>query len=420
MPTNLILQIQPFAIALVLGILIGVEREASHPIGFQPLGMRTFILLSLLGTVAALINQPLVALAITFFVGSVVIAGYMRSSVVKTKFPDIGITTEVAAVVTFGLGYLAFSEPFIALVIGVVVLATLIARTRLHEFSRSQLRPKELQATTILLVLGIGIIPFLPNLTIDPWRLINPQRFGLLLLSIAVLQFGAYIGIRLLGSERGILLSGFLAGLVSSTAATATLSQEANRPEASIMTIASAVILSTIATLLKLYIIIYILSPRLTGTLLFTLPIVTSTFIMAIVVFIATRSNNQEHSYPPPENPLSIRSAIKYALILGSLFIIVSIVQRYYGDEGTRIVSLLGGLVDVHGVAIALAALFHNGHISATEATNNITFAVLTSFISKYALVWSIAGGRYAMITTAMLTLMIFIYALTWLTVLFF
>lgn len=419
MPTNLILQIQPFAIALVLGILIGVEREASHPVGFQPLGMRTFILLSLLGTVAALINQPLVALAITFFVGAVVIAGYMRSSVVKTKFPDIGITTEVAAVVTFGLGYLAYSEPFIALVVGVIVLATLIARTRLHEFSRSQLKPKELQATTILLVLGVGIIPFLPNITIDPWRLINPQRFGLLLLSIAVLQFGAYVGIRLLGSERGILLSGFLAGLVSSTAATATLSQEANRPEASIITIASAVVLSTIATLLKLYIIIYILSPRLTGMLLFTLPIITSTFVMAIVIFIVTRSNSYGR-FPPPENPLSMRSAIKYTLILGTLFLVVSIVHRYYGDEGTRIVSLLGGLVDVHGVAIALAALFHNGHISATEATNNITFAVLTSFISKYALVWSIAGGRYAMIATGMLTLMILIYALTWLTLLFF
>jgi len=302
----------------------------------------------------------------------------------------------------------------------VVVLAVLIARTRLHEFSRSQLKPKELQATTILLVLGIGIIPFLPNITIDPWRLINPQRFGLLLLSIAVLQFGAYIGIRLLGSEKGILLSGFLAGLVSSTAATATLSQEANRPEASIMAISSAVILSTIATLLKLYIIIYILSPRLTSTLLFTLPIVTSTFVMAIVTFIATRVNTNIRSFPTPENPLSMRSAIKYALILGSLFIMVSIVQRYFGNDGTRIASLAGGLVDVHGVAIALAALFHNGHISATEATNNITFAVLTSFISKYALVWSITGGRYALYTSIMLTLMIFIYALTWITLLFY
>ncbi len=88
-----------------------------------------------------------------------------------------------------------------------------MARTKLHIFSRRQLKPKELEASAVLLVVGIVIIPFLPNHTIDPLGFFNPQRFGLLILVILLLQFFAYLSIRVLGQSLGILLLGFLAGL---------------------------------------------------------------------------------------------------------------------------------------------------------------------------------------------------------------
>src|SRR5205085_267189 len=106
---------------------------------------RTFVLLSLLGSLAARLNEPLISLSISVFVGAVVIAGYVRSPKKHHKVPDIGITTEVAAVVVYALGYLAYFEALVALIVGVIVLVVLLARTRLHEFSRSQLRPEELQ-----------------------------------------------------------------------------------------------------------------------------------------------------------------------------------------------------------------------------------------------------------------------------------
>lgn len=263
MGLDVIDKLQPFAIALAIGLLIGIERERSHPPGYQALGLRTFVLLSLLGAMAARLANPWIAVSITFFVGAAVIAGYLRSSRKQIKHPDVGITTEVAAVVTYALGFLAFTEPFITLLLGVIVLIVLMARTRLHKFSRTQLRPQELQATAILLVLALGILPFLPDKTIDPWNLFNPLRFGLLVLIIALLQFAAYAGIRMFGASKGILLSGFLAGFVSSTAATATLSQQAKKRKTPTLPTATALILATVAMFLEILVVITIISPHL-------------------------------------------------------------------------------------------------------------------------------------------------------------
>lgn len=411
-PTDLILKIQPFMIALTIGLLIGIERERSHPVGFQPLGLRTFVLFSILGVIAAYIKQPLVAMAISAFVGAVVIAGYLRSSKKTGKEPDIGFTTEVAAVVTYGLGYLANSETFLALVIGVVVMVVLLARARLHQFSRMQLKPEELRATTILLVLGIGIIPFLPDKPIDPWLLVVPQRFGLLILIIAILQFSAYAGIRMFGTRKGILLSGFLAGFVSSTTATATLSQQVKKGTAPPLAAALAIVLSTMAMFLKLLLIIYVVSPELLHAI--AIPVFVPLIVMAILVYFMGTHIKHTDNFPAPQNPLSLKATIRLALFLGIMLTIVTLAQRHLGTLGAQAVVLIGSLVETNGVTLAIASLFHNEQISIPQAINSIGLVVIGSFISKNAVIWTLAPGRYALLSSLLLGLMLLIYILIW------
>ncbi|MGE3920452.1 MAG: MgtC/SapB family protein, partial [Gammaproteobacteria bacterium] len=380
--TDLFTKIQPFAISLALGLLIGIERERSHPVGYQPLGLRTFILFSLLGTIAACVHQPLVSLAFTLFVGGVVIAGYLYSSRKTDPNPDIGMTTEVAAVVTYGLGYLAFTEPFIALILGVIVLVVLFARTKLHKFSRTQLKAEELQAAVILLVLGLGVIPFLPNKAIDPWFLINPQRFGLLILTIVVLQFLAYLGIRLFGPAKGILVSGFLAGFVSSTAATATISQQAKTGSITPLTAAAAIGLTTVGMFVKLLIILLIVSPKLLSII--GIPVVATCTVMLITAYFLDKYIERTDHFPTPSNPIALWSAIKLAVLLGSMLIIVTLAEKHLGELGIQAVVFLGGLFEVHGASLGIANLFQHKQITMTQAFNSISLGIFASFISKY------------------------------------
>jgi uncharacterized membrane protein (DUF4010 family) len=415
MPIDLITKIQPFVIAIALGLLIGIERERSHPPGLQAIGLRSFVLLSLLGALAAYIKDPYFTVGITFFVAAVIIAGYLRSSHREKKHPDIGVTTEVGGIVTYTLGYLAYQEPFIALMLGVAVLLILMGRTRLHDFSRKDLHPEEVRAAVVLLILGIGIIPFLPNQLIDPWHVFNPRHFGALVLVILLLQFSAYVGIRLFGNTKGVILSGFLAGFVSSTTATVNLTRAVKNKVTPYLVAASAIILATVGMYLQILMIVFIASPQL-------LQFIAGAFLVSIIASalialgIAKFSIVEDH-YPVPKNPLSLKAAIELAAFLAGMLIIVTLSERWLGTIGSQVVVFLGGLVGIQGVILAIASLYHQGTLSAIQSMNNIGIAVLASFISKFVIIWTVLRPRHAIIITLLLLLMVIIFIICWLSV---
>ena len=57
-----------------------------------------------------------------------------------------------------------------------------------------------------------------PDRGYGPWQALNPHELWWLVILIAVISFAAYCAVKIAGPERGILLAGFLGGLVSSTA----------------------------------------------------------------------------------------------------------------------------------------------------------------------------------------------------------
>src|SRR5262249_29130637 len=66
----------------------------------------------------------------------------------------------------------------------------------------------------------------LPNQGYGPWQVLNPFNIWVVVVIVTSLSFGAFVAMRLFGSERGILLSSALGGLVSSTAVTLTTARQ--------------------------------------------------------------------------------------------------------------------------------------------------------------------------------------------------
>src|SRR5262245_29546334 len=98
---------RPFLLAIAIGLLIGPERERAHADRevHDPLGSRTFTLLAMLGAVAAYLESPAMGIVLAAFAGAIIVAGYFRTPLGKDAI-GVGATTEVAAMVTFTLGYL--------------------------------------------------------------------------------------------------------------------------------------------------------------------------------------------------------------------------------------------------------------------------------------------------------------------------
>jgi uncharacterized membrane protein (DUF4010 family) len=118
-------RVQPFLVALAIGLLLGLQRERSHSRKL-PAGSRSFALLSLAGAVAASFNEWAVLVGLVG-VGALLVLAYFR-----TSEEDPGTTTAIAALVAYLLGALAYTRPAVA----VVVAGLLVSKTRIHRFVR--------------------------------------------------------------------------------------------------------------------------------------------------------------------------------------------------------------------------------------------------------------------------------------------
>lgn len=397
-----------------IGLIIGIEREHHHVRGRQPMGVRSFLLLGLFGAIAGGIGDPLVALGLVMFAAAATLMGYLRSTQgAESDHSPVGLTTEIAAMVTFGLGYLTNIEPFLSLALGVIVLVVLLNKGMLHDFTRKRLKPAELQAGATLILLAVGVIPLIPNHTIDPFHIFNPQRLAVIIALIAGIQFIGYAASRVFGHHIAMPLSGFLAGNVSSTAAFISYPELAtNKPE-SYLIVGSAATFATMATLCKLCILLGAISWPL--VLALAIPLSAIIITCAVVGLMLSLKNTYVSKKSIHENPLSLRSAIRLGLLLTLMIFVVELSQRYLGVYYTQIVTFLGGLFELHGVSVASANMLENSTLTIKGAANMVLLAIVASMLSKLVLTIVLATGAYRRLMIIITSGLLLLSTLFWL-----
>ena len=396
----------PFIVSLLIGLLVGIEREKSHPKGVQSIGVRTFTLIALLGAISATINQIVITVLIGFFAFGIILLGYYRSTSPDRKKIDLGITTEISAIVIFCLGYITVTNTILAIILSSFVLLVLIERHRLHALARRKFDLYKLETFIILVIFVLGVLPILPNHTIDPWELFNPRNFGIIVATIGSIQFIGYIAIRLFGERFGMALVGFLGGLVSSTAVFANLANTLkSHPQFTLSLIASS-IFALCAMLIEIVIVILVASQTL--LLLIIKPIIVMIIvccILASILLYLDKANEKQVSNI--SNPLNILSVIKTSIFIAAALIFISITKNYIGTNAVLLVSFLGGLFEIHGICLATALLYLDNNITSELAVQILYLAILASIVSKFFLLWSLTPVKFALKTSLCLLLVL-------------
>lgn len=401
-----------------IGLAIGIERERRHVNKRKAMGVRTFILLALLGALTGYVTAPWVVAVITLFAAGLIIASYLETTRIHRRAPvDLGLTTEFAAGVVFVLGYLAHSEPFLSTIIGLLTLIVLLSRPWLHEFTVKRIRSEEIEAAVILFVLGIGILPLLPKKPIDPWGILSVHSFVVLLLLIASVQFLGYLATRFFGPLIGLPLTGLIYGFVSSTAVFLTMPQRVKENPTITRPAAAASLLAAVSTFVFLLVVIGAISVPLLLQIAF--PILVSIAIGSVSAYFLARQSQLNTQFPQPQNPLSLIKAVKLAIFLLGLIFAIGVVQHFVGNFGTQIVSFVAGLGELQAVAIASASLFANGKIAIEVARNNILLAALASMLSKLVITGLLMRGRYTLWVSSVMGLVLVGFATAWLLICF-
>ena len=393
--------VRDFATALLIGALIGVEREkrkAENGNGATG-GLRTFILIAQVGASAGWLSQaasmPWLLVGSMAVVMMLVLAGYIIETRVKPS--ELGLTTEVAAVATFLFGAMAtMGHTPLAVGLAIATAAVLAYKQPLHG-AVGKLAWDDVYAGLRLLIASFIVLPLLPNRALDPWGALNPYSMWLQVLLIAGLSLVGYAAIRWLGSDKGIAVTGVTGGLVSSTAVTLSFVQQSRKGvrAAAHYALASGIILSWCIMFARLIIEVLVVNRALVTSIL--APFGAMEVVAGLFAWIYFRrhagSRNEAASVGHQlavKNPFSLTSAAKFAAFFAAVLLVVKVAQRSLPAESVYVVAALAGLTDVDAIALSMAQSAKSG--DATVAANAIVIAAVTNTIVKAGMVLTLAG----------------------------
>ena len=372
-----------FLISFAIGALIGTERERKQSKIKEFAGIRTFMLIAVFGTSSAFLSTFYPNFILIAFLGLAAMVGlsYMTST---REIGDIGITTEVVALLTFILGALCFTDEGLQIVpILAIIITTLLAvKPYLHTFAR-KISQKEIINTLKFLIIAFVILPLLPDQTFGPLNVFNPYQIWLIVVFISGISFAGYILMKFIGAERGISATGIIGGLVSSTAVTTAMAARVRESDFIIRAAVFATVVASSMMFLRVLFEVAVINPNLISLL--TVPMLSMGIVGIALGLLAWKTTKVREVGEDLKlkNPFSL----KPALIFGLLFLIIlfasKIADIYFGSSGIYITSIISGVADVDAITISMAILARNT-ISPDVAVTAITLAAISNTIVKF------------------------------------
>jgi uncharacterized membrane protein (DUF4010 family) len=387
-----------FAVSLLIGALIGLEREFIQQKEGKPdfVGIRTFSLISLLGAVTADLSPEFgFTPALIAFVGLIMLSviGYVGDLVIKSHRG--GVTTEVAVLLAFFLGAMViWDRAEIAIALAVVIALLLTLKAPLHELAR-RMDMQDLRYTIEFALVAAVVLPILPNDTIDPLGVVNPSQIWLLVVFVSGIGFIGYILMKALGAQQGVGLTGLLGGMVSSTATTLSFSTRSKESPPLSLHFAQAILLASTVMFPRVLIEVLVVHPPLLRIV--ALPLAAMLLAgLAVVALLRRQTAGDEPEEDAVElaNPLRITTALMFGLVFAVVLVVVRLAQQFLGSTGVYIASIITGLTDVNAITLSAARLAGSGQLDPRVAGSAIIIATVVNTFAKAGIALAVGAPR--------------------------
>lgn len=387
-------------IALGLGLLVGLQRERSSTVRLA--GFRTFPIITILGTVCALLAQQFggwVLAAGLLAVGAVTLTGYQAKMKLGETTPSL--ITEMSVLLMFGVGaYLTVGPTAVAVAIAGGVAVLLYLKPQLHELA-ARIGEVDFKAIMQFVLISLVILPVLPNQAYGPYEVLNPHRIWLLVVFIVAISLAGYVTYKFFGQNAGAMISGVLGGLISSTATTVSYARR-SRAIVNSENLAAFVILvaSTILYGRVLVILAAIVPPSLRvvapplGAMLGALA------VLCAILWLKERHDPVQ--MPAQTNPTELKPAILFGLLFAVVLFAIAAGKAHFGQGGLYVVAVLSGLTDVDAITLSTAQMINDQRLDADTGWRLILLASLSNLVFKGATV-AVLGTRRLLARIAVL-----------------
>lgn len=342
---------------------------------------RTFTFIGILGYLLYILDPEEYRLFMGggFVLGALLALNYY---VKQTRYHVFGVTTIVIALITYCLAPIVVTQPswFYVMVVVTVLLFTELK----HTFTELAQRMKNDEMTTLAKFLAISgiILPMLPKSDLIPGIHLTPYAIWLATVVVSGISYLSYLLRRYVFHQAGILVSGIIGGLYSSTATISVLARKSRTatPEEAPEYVA-AMLMAVSMMFLRFLILIGIFSRE---TLAVIYPyLLAMSLVSAGVAWYLHKKRPAAVAGEVEEDDSSNPLEFKVALIFAVLFVVFTVVTHYTlvyaGTGGLNLLSFISGFSDI--TPFILNLLQGTGGV----ATLVITACSLQAIISNIA-----------------------------------
>jgi uncharacterized membrane protein (DUF4010 family) len=333
-----------------------------------------------------------------------VVAGYAAAS-----RSDVDATTEVAALMVLAAAFLAGAGQMTvasALAAGTVLL--LLEKTRLHDLVR-RIDDASLRASARFAAMACIVLPLLPRGPYGPFDAVRPRELWAIVLFFSGLSFVGWIARRFTGPQRGIVVTGLLGGIISSTSVTLQFARDSRRPDLSGAALAAGAVGACTVMLLRVTLASVVLNPALGLHLLrYTVP--PFVFGVALLLVFWRRDGQVTNGATTSDSPLQLRAALQMALMFQVVLLAMAAVRAHLGTQALVTTSVFVGLTQLDALTLSLARTpTPDGGIAALAAA--LTAGIVSNTLVKLALTLVVGRGSFRNVTVPTLGTMAMLMA---------
>ncbi len=380
-------------LTIIVAVPIGLDREKTRKFA----GLRTSLLVATLGFCSSFLSRlfsspVIIFISVAFAVGISMLIYYFRGR--HERHP--GLTTSAVFVLLFFLGVLVEAGLALEAISASIIITTLLALKPFAKLVVKNLSERELLEAMVFSALSFIFLPLLPNRPVDPWGIFNPFVFLSMTLLVLGLGFAGYFVAKIFGEKAAVLVAGISGGLSSLVAANMALSERAREFPRFVRAIKTALILALAITIVRIFLLVFVLDRMVANYLaiplfvVFSIPIALS----GHEIVSAFGKESRGFSLGMKQAPhLAFGTAFRFGILFTIILVFFKPVYQVAGVWGMYLTAAVTGLASLNALIISIAALSSAGAINSNEAAVSIIIGLASALSTSLAISYKF-GGR--------------------------
>lgn len=397
-------EIVKFILVLVFSLIIGMEQRRHHINENESFLFgtdRTFTFIGLLGYILFVADQKTF---VPFLVGFVIIGILLGIQYYQkiAQYKYYGLTSSVLALLTYCLAVMIFTQPvWLVLLFVVVILVLTEIKPSLVNLSKKTSEEEFITLAKFILFAGV-ILPVLPNQNISDQIPVSPYHMWLAVVVVSGISYISYLLKKFVFPESGLLLTGILGGLYSSTATTLILARREKQGLTGNQAL-PAIMIANGMMYLRILFLAFLFNNSIAQRLIVPF-LILFVICLALSRLISTRSvhelhnglketpeNEMDDSSSDPKNPLELKTAVFFGILFVIFGLITEYVTKNYGNTGLTGLSYIVGVTDIDPFLLNLlqqksaitGMMIMLAFINATNSNNILKMIYASAICSK-------------------------------------